>query len=106
MERVANFNDENLSVDLSRVRGRPRRTMTHSQMLNVSNSNYSDGGSLLDGAGSENSKEDLVVCTLKLLAVRDKDYKLIGLVNFEIDWHSSVNLQETVNLMERKALSF
>ena len=52
-------------------------------MLNVSNSNTSDGGgSFL----SDSTKEDLIVCTLKLLAVRDKDYKLIGLVNFEVDW--------------------
>ena len=83
VDRVAKFDDENLAIDLSKVRGRPRRTMTHSQMLNVSNSNTSDGGgSFL----SDSTKEDLIVCTLKLLAVRDKDYKLIGLVNFEFDW--------------------
>ena len=83
VDRVAKFDDENLAIDLSKVRGRPRRTMTHSQMLNVSNSNTSDGGgSFL----SDSTKEDLIVCTLKLLAVRDKDYKLIGLVNFEVDW--------------------
>ena len=83
MDRIAKFDDENLAIDLSKVRGRPRRTMTHSQMLNVSNSNTSDGGgSFL----SDSTKEDLIVCTLKLLAVRDKDYKLIGLVNFEVDW--------------------
>ena len=83
VDRIAKFDDENLAIDLSKVRGRPRRTMTHSQMLNVSNSNTSDGGgSFL----SDSTKEDLIVCTLKLLAVRDKDYKLIGLVNFEVDW--------------------
>ena len=83
VDRIAKFDDENLAIDLSKVRGRPRRTMTHSQMLNVSNSNTSDGGgSFL----SDSTKEDLIVCTLKLLAVRDKDYKLIGLVNFEFDW--------------------
>lgn len=72
-------------------------------MLNVSNSNTSDGGgSIL----SDSTKEDLIVCTLKLLAVRDKDYKLIGLVNFEVDWQSVANNPDPVTLMERKALSF
>ena len=64
----------------------------------------SDGGSTFDGAGSENAREDLVVCTLKLLAVRDKDYKLIGLVNFEVDWQKDNN--EVTLLFDQKVLSF
>ena len=64
----------------------------------------SDGGSTFDGAGSENAREDLVVCTLKLLAVRDKDYKLIGLVNFEVDWQKDND--EVTLLFDHKVLSF
>ena len=36
--------------------------------------------------GPTDQSKDLVVCTLKLFAVRDKDQKLIGVVNFSIDW--------------------
>ena len=48
-----------------------------------------------------NDNQDSVVCTLKLFAVRDKDQKLIGVVNFPIDWKSSQN-----TLKDHKALSF
>ena len=41
---------------------------------------------MLDGPNDSN--QDLIVCTLKLFAVRDKDKKLIGVVNFSIDWQS------------------
>ena len=44
--------------------------------------------SMLDGGGpiDSNQQSDLIVCTLKLFAVRDKDKKLIGVVNFTVDW--------------------
>ena len=61
---------------------------------------------MFDGAGSENARDDLVVCTLKLLAVRDKDYKLIGLVNFEVDWQVASEQTEATVLFDHKVLSF
>ena len=56
--------------------------------MNVSSVNMSasEMSSMLDGPNDSN--QDLVVCTLKLFAVRDKDKKLIGVVNFSIDWQS------------------
>ena len=46
----------------------------------------SEMSSMLEGHNDSASQHDLVVCTLKLFAVRDKDKKLIGVVNFTVDW--------------------
>ena len=44
----------------------------------------------MDGASSSrsNNNDMVVICTLKLFAVREKDQKLIGVVNFPIDYKS------------------
>ena len=47
------------------------------------------------------TKRDLVVCLLKLFAVREKDQKLIGVVSFEIDWQLDKQL-----ILDCKVLPF
>jgi len=49
-----------------------------------------DISTLMDGASSSrsNNNDMVVICTLKLFAVREKDQKLIGVVNFPIDYKS------------------
>lgn len=49
----------------------------------------------------DTKKYELVVCMLKLFAVRDQDQKLIGVVNFSIDWKSQKSI-----LKDHKVLSF
>ena len=46
-------------------------------------------------------KNDLIVCTLKLFAVREKDKKLIGVVNFIVNWQSDQDI-----LLDRKVIAF
>ena len=79
-------------IDLSQVKGRSR-AQKHSSNVSteiLSNLSYDCGQS-----------NDLVICTLKLFAVRDKDRKLIGVINFPVDWKSERSL-----LKDRKVLSF
>lgn len=40
----------------------------------------------------ESQKFELVICMLKLFAVRDQDQKLIGMVNFAVDWKSQKSI--------------
>lgn len=40
----------------------------------------------------DGQKFDIVICTLKLFAVRDQDQKLIGVVNFSVDWKSQKSI--------------
>ena len=47
------------------------------------------------------ARRDLVVCLLKLFAVREQDQKLIGVVSFEIDWQLDRHV-----LLENKVLHF
>jgi len=59
----------------------------------------------MDGASSSrsnnNNNDMMVICTLKLFAVREKDQKLIGVVNFPIDYKSGKN-----TLKDHKVIQF
>ena len=63
----------------------------------MSNLSASEMSSIVDA----DQKRDEVVCLLKLFAVREKDQKLIGMVNFNVDWQSN----KTV-LKDHEVLSF
>ena len=91
-DRIANFNDESLTFDLSLVHGKTRQQGRSS--ANISDMNSSMQTDLA-------MQKDLVVCLLKLFAVREKDQKLIGVVSFEIDWQL-----EKLLIFDNKILPF
>ena len=95
IDRIAYVNDEQILIDLSQVKGRSRnqKYQSNSNTSEILSSSFSQEG------GSKDN--DLVTCTLKLFAVRDKDRKLIGVINFGVDWKSERTL-----LKDRKVLSF
>ena len=67
--------------------------------MNVSSANMSASEISLMLEGSNDLTRDLVVRTLKLFAVRDKDKKLIGVVNFSIDWQSGRTVLKDQKIM-------
>ena len=83
-ERVARFDDEVISIDLTKIKGRLRNQSVNNSQINISHSNLSSDVSSFQDAGDQ--RRDEVVCYLKLFAVREKDQKLIGMVNFTVDW--------------------
>ena len=60
-------------LDLTKVKGQRRKTAMNSSVTDMSESNISSSeiSLMLDGADSK--LNDLLTCTLKLFAVRDKD---------------------------------
>ena len=84
-ERVARFDDEVISIDLSKIKGRLRNQSVNNSQINISHSNLSSDVSSFQ-CDAADQRRDEVVCYLKLFAVREKDQKLIGMVNFTVDW--------------------
>ena len=73
--------DEEIEIPLDQIRGRHQPSMSDS----TSSPNIS-----MSEAGTSTSYEpgDFIVCSLKLFAVSDTRQKLIGVVNFVVDYKS------------------
>ena len=91
--RTAHFEDEVLSVKLDGIRGRvlaPSSSNSTSKSGTFKDSSSKKGdfcGNFSDAASQqEEERNDLVFCNVKLFAVSDKRQKLIGVVNFPVDW--------------------
>ena len=95
--RIANFKDEQICIPLNRIHGRQQIPKT-----NTSDSTISHGS-------------DMVVCSIKLYAVSEARQKLIGVVNFGVDWqqgksykgknHASLGFQKSIDSQAQVVLS-
>lgn len=97
---MASFADEKVSISLQGIRGRTSSSSASSASVHHSHSMNVSADQSINTSCFE-QRADLVVCTLKLFAVRDKDQKLIGVVNFLVDYRSQRTL-----LKDCKELTF
>lgn len=73
LTRVANFNDETIEVPLNKIHGKQKIMASESDVFSA-------------GASSIPESDFFIVCNVKLFAVSDARQKLIGVINFPLDF--------------------